>query len=273
MLKQRIISTVILAPIFVATILFVPNNWFKWMLSAILLLGAIEWSKLSGISHRSHSILYAGVLILVAYIGDYFADVIYLRYWVYQVSVAWWLLVLAWIVLSERRSTVGDFSCSVKLLMGLLTLLPVWYALGSLHAISEEGPKLTLYLILLVWAADIGAYFFGRSIGRIKLAPLLSPGKTVEGVAGGLFTALLLASCSAYFFYNQIDQVALFIFFSIVVAAISVVGDLYESVLKRQAGVKDSGEILPGHGGVLDRIDSLTAAAPLYYLFISHLFK
>ncbi|MBN1379443.1 MAG: phosphatidate cytidylyltransferase [Gammaproteobacteria bacterium] len=273
MLKQRILSILVLAPIFILLILITPNEWFKLLLSIVLMFAAYEWSRLAGIQRVSLSLLYALSLVSVACLADYYSVDLYLFKWIYWLSVVWWMGVLIWIALAQYHSRVHNFSNRTKMFMGLMTLLPVWYALSELHAIKGMGPQLALYLVMLVWFADIGAYVFGRWLGRVKLAPTLSPGKTVEGVMGGLFTVALLATAGTFYFGLQNDKFWMFILVSVVVAAVSVVGDLFESSLKRQAGVKDSGNLLPGHGGVLDRIDSLTAAAPLFVLGFSHFLK
>jgi len=153
---------------------------------------------------------------------------------------------------------------------GPFVLLPAWLALVRLHAQGPtlDGPQLLTFLLLLVVAADVGAYFAGRAFGKHKLAPRVSPGKTWEGVAGGLAGASLLALAGALWFELPLPR---FVLLCVLVVMISVVGDLAESLFKRHAGVKDSGSILPGHGGILDRIDSLTAAGPCFVLGMDYL--
>ena len=271
MLKQRVISSLILAPLFIALILLLPNGWFKLLVSLMVLPAAFEWARLSGVHGNGLSWLYALGLIALAYLGyEYVAD-LQIQHWLYWLSAVWWGLVLVWIVLSQRRAVLGNFSLWVKLFSGVLTILPAWFALIALQAVDGIGPQLALYVFLLVWAADIGAYTFGNLWGRIKLAPLLSPGKTVEGLAGGMLAVLLLALATAAYFGLPVRGFWLFVLISLFAAAVSVLGDLYESALKRQAGVKDSGGLLPGHGGVLDRIDSLIAAAPIFLLGYSQI--
>ena len=269
MLKQRIIIIILLAPVFIASVLLLNNHWFKLLLSAVLLIGAFEWAQIAGVKKNYLAILYSAILIFVAFFSDYFSEILQLKDWIYWVSVFWWTAVFVWIVLSQYKSVIGNFSCNVKLAMGFLTLLPTWHALIDLHAIKQFGPWLALYLITLVWFADIGAYVVGKLIGKRKLAPALSPGKTIEGVIGGLTAVILLSLGALLFFTSNFVQSLIFVFISVIVAVFSVVGDLFESVLKRQAGVKDSGKLLPGHGGVLDRIDSLTTAAPIFLVGFS----
>jgi phosphatidate cytidylyltransferase len=146
---------------------------------------------------------------------------------------------------------------------GFLALVPAWVALAYLYLSKPAGPEMVLYLLGLVWAADIGAFFAGRTFGRVKLAPRVSPSKTWEGVLGGLiFGAVVAALGAAWLKQPRLG----FICLSVAVVFVSIVGDLTESMFKRYAGVKDSGALFPGHGGVLDRIDSVTAAAPVFLL-------
>jgi phosphatidate cytidylyltransferase len=149
---------------------------------------------------------------------------------------------------------------------GVPVLLGPWLALVHLHGVSQKGPGLVLFLLLLIWTADIAAYFSGRLWGSTKLAPALSPGKTRMGVYGALIGAALAALALSRWLGLAPGLTAAAMIICILTAFVSVVGDLYESLVKRRRGVKDSGRLLPGHGGMLDRIDSLTAAAPVFTL-------
>ena len=159
---------------------------------------------------------------------------------------------------------------AVRTLCGVLLLSAAWLSMVELKAL-ESGDAWLLLILLIVWAADIGAYFSGKRWGRVKLAPHVSPGKTREGMYGGLVAVGL--TVLAFSWWNELtfSSVVYLMLLSLVVGLVSVMGDLFESLLKRHAGVKDSGTILPGHGGVLDRIDSILAAAPLYYLGLTFL--
>jgi phosphatidate cytidylyltransferase len=170
-------------------------------------------------------------------------------------ALTWWMLSTLWVAFWHV-----ELSRPIKLVCGLLTLLPSLTAVIALRAVS---PPSLMMLLLVVWAADIGAYFTGRAFGRHKLAPRVSPGKTWEGLAGGLAAAVLVAAAGGAWLPVARGP---FILICMFVCLFSVVGDLSESLFKRQAGVKDSGALFPGHGGVLDRVDSLTAAAPVYWL-------
>jgi phosphatidate cytidylyltransferase len=153
--------------------------------------------------------------------------------------------------------------------IGLILLVPAWLALLFLHSVDSQGPYIVISLFVLIGVADSGAYFAGRSMGLTKLAPVISPGKTLEGVYGALVAGAITAFIIGHLFdYSGINLVS-YISVALLCIVFSIVGDLFESVTKRSAGVKDSGSLFPGHGGVLDRIDSLTAAAPLYLLGLS----
>jgi phosphatidate cytidylyltransferase len=148
---------------------------------------------------------------------------------------------------------------------GLLVLIPAWAGLVWIHQLSR-GPYLVLFLLVLIWIADSGAYFAGRRWGRRKLAPLVSPGKTREGAYGALAGGLLWGGVLAALYGVSVPQQGCLVLLCLLTVVASIVGDLYESLSKRERGVKDSGSLLPGHGGILDRIDSLTAAAPVFAL-------
>ncbi len=153
------------------------------------------------------------------------------------------------------------------LVTGPLLLATPWYAMLVLRS-QPEGEWLVLLLLLLVWGADIGAYFAGRRWGQAKLLPAVSPGKTVAGAVGGSLASIMIAAVAALFMEQPPLMMAYFLFVGFVVSWISILGDLAESLFKRRAGVKDSGTLLPGHGGVLDRIDSVTVAAPFFHLLV-----
>lgn len=170
-------------------------------------------------------------------------------------------------VIRYQRITVPALLVPVSI-AGVLILLPAWYCLVQLQALEPQGKELVLFVMLLVWTADIGAYFSGRRWGRRKLASRVSPGKSWEGVLGGMTAALLLGIVYTLYAYDDNQERLLFMFICFITVSGSILGDLMESLAKRQADIKDSGSILPGHGGVLDRIDSLTAALPLFFCAI-----
>jgi phosphatidate cytidylyltransferase len=178
------------------------------------------------------------------------------------VALLWWLVALAWIVAAPRR--VRPWSAG---LAGLLSLVPAWLALVRLRLDARHGAEWVLFALVLVWMADIGAYFCGRRFGRRRLAPAVSPGKTWEGAVGGLAASGIVAVAGGAWFGLPPE----FLVLCLGAVAFSIVGDLTESLLKRFAGMKDSGTLFPGHGGVMDRIDSVTGAAPVLLLGLTFL--
>ena len=179
-----------------------------------------------------------------------------LVYGLLAIAVVWWVVAIAALTVYPRR-----FSAPSTITAGFATLVPSWGLLAWLHSEVTDGPLLILLLLAIVWSADSGAYFFGRALGRHKLAPGVSPGKTWEGVIGGLVTAALVGALAGALSESAALPVAMV---AAATAALSVVGDLNVSMFKRNAGLKDSGRVLPGHGGVLDRADSVTAAVVMF---------
>lgn len=265
MLYQRVLTAVILIPLFIMAVLKLDTPWFAGLLALFVLLAAWEWAALSGSTTIIAKLFYCLVVLaslLLIYQGR--ADE-WLRLAVLASGVIWWGLVLIWLKLSKPDAGMTRNARLYKPVAGLFVLIPAWYALVMLHEHElQQGAVWVLYIFVLVWLADIGAYFSGKRFGRNKLAPALSPGKTWEGVLGGLLVVGLYAVAVAYWREHTFQQAGLFVLLSLLVSLLSVAGDLFESLFKRQAGVKDSGSLFPGHGGVMDRIDSLTAAAPLY---------
>ena len=180
-------------------------------------------------------------------------------------ALAWWLTALAWVVRTQQGLPVDALDrAPVRALAGWLVVAPGWGALVALHGAGEQGPLLVVYLMILVATADSAAYFVGRRLGRHRLASNVSPGKSVEGVAGGLAGVALVAVAAVL--VGGVERPMGFVVLSLATALVSVLGDLAESTFKRRAGLKDSGSIIPGHGGILDRIDGYTAAVPLFVL-------
>lgn len=253
MLKQRVLTAIVAVLLLLAVLFLAPTALARAFIAAVFLAAAWEWSGFLGLSTAARKLSFvAAIAALQASLWWLLPDAT-----IYQVilctAIAWWFAALIWLNFFPT-----PIPAVVGWLCGALVLLPAYVALDWLYL---QSPSLLLSLLLLVWLADIGAYFAGRAFGRVKLAPAISPGKTWEGVLGGLVTVLL-----AVFVANLgLEQSAtVLLAFCGAVALLSVVGDLTVSMFKRHSGVKDSGSLFPGHGGVLDRIDSVCAAAPLF---------
>lgn len=257
MLRQRVLTALAIAPIVLATLILLPPLATVLLLTAAVLMGAWEWSAFPGFTNRTQRWTYFAAIAAAMLACWYLTRTPEGMRWVLYVAAIWWVLAFIWIIAYPKATS------TLAILAGFLVLVPAWTALVRLSMEHPHGPLLVLVLLLLVIAADVGAYFAGRKLGRLKLAPKVSPGKTWEGVIGGLFAASLIAFIAAW----PLDvPTGPFVALCAAVAIVSVVGDLTESMFKRYAGIKDSGTVFPGHGGVLDRIDSLTAAAPLFVL-------
>jgi len=252
MLRLRIITALLLAPFVLAAIFFLPENGMAVVLAALVAAGAWEWSAFAGLTRSSAKVGYV-VLVLLSIVIVWFARSSGGDYIVLYAAMVWWVVALCWVLIWP-----GVVSYPSAAAAGLLVLVPAWLALSQLHS---HDPQLMLFLLLLVVAADVGAYFAGRRFGRNKLAPRVSPGKTWEGVGGGVVGATIVATVGAVWLNMPF---LVFIALCVLVVCASIVGDLTESLFKRHAGLKDSGNLLPGHGGVLDRVDSITAAAPVF---------
>ena len=266
MLNRRILTALVLIPPLIAALFYLSTFWIALLFGVFILVGAWEWSALAGLATSMRRGLYAvslttfGALAVHALLRDPVSVVPLLG-----AAVLWWL----WVFVELWRHPAPDdgwlATRTGRLVSGFCTLVPAWIAPVFLHAADPSSPSLLLFLFLLVWTADTAAYFFGWAFGRHKLAPLISPGKTVEGALGGLGAVALLAYvCGTMFWLLEGAQLYWWLAVAVIAASVSIVGDLAESKLKRTAGVKDSSQLLPGHGGVLDRIDAFTAAAPVF---------
>jgi phosphatidate cytidylyltransferase len=260
-LRKRILTAVVLGAALLAILFWLPEWATVAVVTLMVLFGAWEWSaflRLGAPQARVGYVLLVGVLLWLAWGFSAVPEQLRL---ILTVAVLWWLLALGWIMFAPRR--VSPWAAAAA---GILALVPSWLALVRLRLTLPDGAQWVLFALVLVWVADIGAFFFGRLFGRTRLAPEVSPGKTWEGVFGGIAVSTLVAIIGSHWF-----QVPLAAFLPLCLAAVgfSVVGDLTESLLKRFAGIKDSGSVFPGHGGVMDRIDSLTGAAPVLLLGLS----
>lgn len=261
MLKQRIITALILFPIALLGFFALNGAAFASFIGSVIVLAAWEWARLAGYQQQSVRIGYAaavGLLLLCLYQVPALAKPVLL------LGVAWWCWAV-FLVVRYPSSAVFWAKPGIALLIGLPLLLPAWQGLQILKTWPQgQGNTLILMVMVLVWTADIGAYFAGRRFGVRKLALAVSPGKTWEGAIGGLAACLLLSFGVGLYQHWGWLHCLLAIPGIVLVVACSIIGDLTESMFKRSAGLKDSSQLLPGHGGILDRIDSLTAAVPVF---------
>lgn len=261
MLLHRILTAIILIPLFILAVLKLSPQWFLLLTMLLVILGAWEWSGLMEIKSFPKKIIYP-IIILTLLPLSLFLSVTNLL----VVSFIWWCSTILLIKNFPESGERFAKSTTARALMGILVLIPCWRAIIFIHAAKNNGPYVLLFLFVLIWGADSAAYFVGRKWGKTKLAPRVSPGKTWEGFYGALVMTLIIALLALYFSHTPYRIWIAAILLSLITVIFSVIGDLFESMLKRQANLKDSGVLIPGHGGVLDRIDSLTAAAPVFAL-------
>lgn len=261
-LKLRIITAAILLPIVIWCVFFAPGPAsFAALAATVVTIGAWEWTAMMGWQNKLARAAFAALVLLLLLCSRLPVIMPYHNI-IYMLSVGFWLVALR-LVLGYPDNTKVWARTWLLLPVGLVLLVPAWLGLTTLHS---ESAWWLMYLFGLVWGADTGAYFAGRAFGKNKLAPQVSPGKTREGLFGGLALTMVLAIAVAL--YRDLNGVhlAAFLGLSLLTVLASVLGDLFESMAKRRVGIKDSGSIFPGHGGALDRIDSLTSAAPVFAL-------
>ncbi len=269
MLKHRLITAGCLIPPLIAGLVLLPTPVIAVLFAGFAGIGAWEWTRLAGWSEPSSRLLYCLVLAACLWISYILLGLPWDTAGIMGLSallLSWWGLCGYWLFDYQRHGSGMPRSWPLLAMAGLLVVVPAWAAIVRLHGAIPARGYLVVLLLVMVWSADTGAFFVGRRYGRHRLADRVSPGKTWEGLFGGLLAGALVAFlCSAPLALGA-DERLLFVFVSVVTILFSVLGDLFESLVKRQAGVKDSGTLLPGHGGLLDRIDSLTAAAPVFAL-------
>ncbi len=280
MLKLRVITALVLLPLAIYGILFLSNNAFAVAVGLIMLIGGYEWAGFAKLASQwakmAFVALVAGILYflwLIIFILS--ADVMN------AIAAVFWLFSLLLVFRYPASAALWKEKSLVIALMGILLLTLTWYSLISIHAIQKlefaqtsiSGPYLVLSIMILVWLADTGAYFSGKRFGKHKLAAKVSPGKSREGVYGGLLLAVSVASLFTFWHNGSQQDYVNSITITVVTVVFSVIGDLMESMFKRQSGIKDSSNLLPGHGGILDRIDSVTAAGPVFFIAISLLYQ
>ncbi|CCV54592.1 TPA: phosphatidate cytidylyltransferase [Yersinia enterocolitica] len=274
MLKYRLITALILIPVVIGALFLLPPVGFAIVTLVVCMLAAWEWGQLAGFASRSQRIwlailcgflLISMLLSLPAYQHSAHLPQVSVPLWL---SMGWWIAALLLVLTYPRSAAVWRNSHLLRIIFGILTIVPFFWGMVALRQYGYEqdhniGAWWLLYVMLLVWGADSGAYMFGKLFGKHKLAPKVSPGKTWEGLIGGLLTSALISWLFGR--YAPLDIIPeILLICSVAAALASVLGDLTESMFKREAGIKDSGHLIPGHGGILDRIDSLTAAVPVF---------
>jgi phosphatidate cytidylyltransferase len=281
-LRERVITAIILLLVLAVLTTQLSAFLFTHFITLVVVLAAHEWARFIGIEKPAVRGIYLGSVVVLL-VGLYFLFAINpatheldpLRVnSVLALGLVFWIAVIAMLPGYPANAVRWNDQSKVAL-MGLLVLLPTWTGFVQLKYLDPSG-KLVFLLVLLVSAADIGAYFTGKAFGVKKLAPALSPKKTHAGFWGGLVSASLVALVAiliSHFFYHALTQLQMLLLMLAAMLTIifSVAGDLFESMLKRSRQLKDSGSLLPGHGGIMDRVDSLTAAVPVYVLALSAL--
>ena len=274
MLKQRVLTALILLPLVMAAIFAMPPQWFVILLAVILLGGSWEYQRLAGFSGHTGGyslvLLQAVIFFLLFYYGDHWGSHVLTGM---LISCAAWLLMLVRLWLYQPGTLPDKTYRITSFVTAIVSITTAWFALSWLR-MQPGGSWLILLLLLIVWAVDTGAYFAGKTFGRVKLAPSIRPGKTLEGFFGGLLAAPLIALVAVGLMPIESMNTTGLILISLVTALVSVGGDLLISLHKRISGYKDSSNLLPGHGGILDRLDSLLIAAPFFALslLVSELF-
>ena len=273
MTKTRLLAALVMAPLAIAAVLLLPTPWMAALSAAMFLIGLWEWLKLAEIEDTlSRSVLLVvNLLLMVALVwasrSASGGSLVLLQIMV-MIGVGWWCLAALWLRHYDFASDHDTHARVFKLAAATLSVIPAWCALALIHASQPHGNRWLLVALMIIWAADSGAYFAGRKFGRTKLSPRISPNKTVEGMVGGIVAGMLVALVAAPLANDAITMKQLLYVAIVAIWTIlfSVVGDLFESLLKRHVGAKDSGNLIPGHGGVLDRIDSVLAALPVFAL-------
>lgn len=287
MLFTRVITASVLAPLIIWAVIASSNDVFKAIWTAVIALCAWEWSDLSGLKSLAARAGYLVVTLvtltpfilwtdIVANIAVYFDNTDILKYstvvdWFATPAVLFWLVASFYLKNREHELLKSRPSVRGKLIVGWFVLVTAWVFLVRMRLFHDW--EMVLYLLFLIWMADISAYFVGRAWGQAKLSPLISPGKTIAGMWGAIVTAILMATITGFYYDFRISVKADFVLLSVVTVLISIYGDLAMSLAKRWRGVKDSGRLLPGHGGILDRVDSLIAAIPVFYTGITLIYE
>ena len=280
MTRTRLLAALVMAPLAIAAVLLLSTPWMAALSATAFLIGLWEWLRLAEIDDpiARGVLLVVNLLLMVALVWasrSATGSSLILFQLMVMLGVIWWLLAVIWLRHYDFASDHNTHARVFKLAAATLSIVPAWCALALIHA-SDAEPSLLggvpqghvwlLVALMIVWAADSGAYFAGRKFGKTKLSPRISPNKTVEGLVGGVIAGMIVALAAAPLAGASMKELPYVAVVAIWTILFSVVGDLYESLLKRHVGAKDSSHLIPGHGGVLDRIDSVLAALPVFAL-------
>ena len=272
MLIHRILTALILIPLVIIALFFAPLSIFFYLIIAVCGMAAWEWTNFLAITKPLNKVVFTFFVVMLLSLIYLIPNTELIKYRLFNyiicLSIIWWLVALLLVIGYPKSAKYWSNSLVIKLLFAFFTLVPFFISMIELRSINYTlntytGAVWLLYVFVVVWATDTGAYFVGRTLGKRKLAAKVSPGKTIEGFLGGVGSAILISIFVYLTGYFQLSFTA-FILSSLLAILVSVLGDLTESMFKREAGIKDSGNLIPGHGGILDRIDSLTAAVPMF---------
>jgi phosphatidate cytidylyltransferase len=261
--KQRVLTALLVTPIAIAIILLLPTLALALLIGALVLVALWEWTRLSGMRSRP----WRGVLVGIAglaMIGLWCVRDSMFWWATIALGAAWWFVAVLWLRRFSFAAAPTRENAALKIGAGALAVLPAWTAMMQLHGKQLAPHTWALYALVLVWAADTFAYAAGRAWGKTKLAPRISPGKTIAGVYGALAGSAAIAVAGGWLLQVRGEKLVALVAVALLAVVFSVVGDLFESLVKRHAGVKDSGAMFPGHGGVFDRLDGVFAALPVF---------
>ena len=262
-LRLRVLTALSLAPLAIAGVLWLSTPWLAAGLGLVCLCGVYEWTRLIGLRGLAAPLALVAAAAAAMVAAWLWREAGGLR-WATWVGVAWWPLAALWLGHYGFCQPPLPRNLAIKALAGLLVVVPAWAAAVAVHGQPSHGHGWLLFVVLLVWCADVCAYFAGRRYGRARLAPRISPGKTLAGVYGALVGSAAFALAGGYLLELRGATLALLLALALLTVLVSIVGDLFESLIKRHSQVKDSGAVFPGHGGIFDRFDSLFAALPLF---------
>lgn len=264
MLKSRLLTAFLMGPLILWAIYAMPETPFAIFSLVLVSLGAWEWSVFAGwvkpFQRKLFFIINVFLFLIVLFLQNFELNLV-----IIVASLLWWAICIPLLLSFPFKENTLLHTRAVKTLVGIVLLLGTLIPMVLIRINPVYGAEFVLYIILIIWFADSGAYFSGRALGKNKLIPKVSPGKTWEGVAGALVATLIVALLSINVLNIPSDQTMVFIIITLVTVIYSIVGDLSESMFKRMANIKDSGSLIPGHGGMLDRIDSLMSALPVFY--------